>query len=361
MRLNDDIFDVEKKFTFHSRENLLMKQLRNSTRKNILVQLRQQELSIRQIAFNFGVGYSTVRRIGLENNVLFLKKAGRRKKLSLRDERYCVKKILSGEEKSATSLAKTLSREKKMPINRKTVSRALNNGGLKAKEKKKKPLLSLKNIKARMEFAKKHQDWTVDDWKRVVFSDETKINRFNSDGRSWAWFRDAQELETRTVQQTPKHGGGGVMVWGCILWNGVGYMCKIDGNMDQHLYKSILRDDLMKSINFYHLEKSKIIFQHDNDPKHTSKLVKEWLSEQEFDTLDWPAQSPDLNPIEHMWAEVKRRLNKFDKPPRGVLELWERIQSIWNDIPTQKCQILIQSMPKRIQAVLNAKGKWTKY
>ena len=338
-----------------------MKQLSDSTRKNILVQLRQQELSIRQIASNFRVGYSTVRRIGIENKLFSLKKAGRRKKLSLREERNCVKKIVSGEEKTATSLAKTLSIEKKIPISRKTVARALNNAGLKAKEKKKKPLLSSKNIKARLEFAKKHQDWTVDDWKRVVFSDKTKINRFNSDGRSWAWFRDAQELETRTVQQTPKHGGGGVMVWGCIMWDGVGYMCKIDGNMDQHLYKSILEDDLMESIDFYHLNKSKIIFQHDNDPKHTSKLVKTWLSEQEFDTLIWPAQSPDLNPIEHMWAEVKRRLNKFNEPPKGVLDLWERIQSIWNDIPPLTCQNLIQSMPNRIQAVLNSKGKWTKY
>jgi hypothetical protein len=117
------------------------------------------------------------------------------------------------------------------------------------------------------------------------------------------------------------------MVWGCITWHGVGYMCKIDGNMDQHLYKAILEDDLMKSIEFYRMNKSKIIFQHDNDPKHTSKLVREWLSEQQFETLTWPAQSPDLNPIEHMWAEVKRRLNKFDEPSKGIFELWERIQT----------------------------------
>ena len=131
--------------------------------------------------------------------------------------------------------------------------------------------------------------------------------------------------------------------------------------MDKHLYKSILEDDLIQSIEFYGLDKSKIIFQHDNDPKHTSKLVKEWLSEQQFETLSWPAQSPDLNPFEHMWAEVKKRLKKFDSPPNGILELWERVQAIWNNIPAQTCQNLIESMPNRIQAVLRAKGKWTKY
>ncbi len=135
--------------------------------------------------------------------------------------------------------------------------------------------MSCKNIKSRLEFAKKHQEWTADDWKRVIFSDETKINRFNSDGRSWAWFREAGELDSRTVHQIPKHGGGGVMIWGCMAWQGVGYMCKIDGNMDQHLYKTILEDDLMKTIDFYDLDSSKIIFQHDNDPKHTAKSVRE--------------------------------------------------------------------------------------
>ncbi len=77
--------------------------------------------------------------------------------------------------------------------------------------------------------------------------------------------------------------------------------------------------------------------------------------------MDWPSQSPDLNPIEHMWAQVKRSLNKFETPPKGILELWERIQSVWNEIPPQKCQDLIHSMPRRIQSVIKAKGKWTKY
>ena len=82
--------------------------------------------------------------------------------------------------------------------------------------KQKKPKLTLLQIKGQLEFARRHCHWTNDDRDRVVFSDETKINRFSSDGRSRCWFRDGQSRSVGLVQQTVKFGGGGVMMWGCI-------------------------------------------------------------------------------------------------------------------------------------------------
>ena len=151
------------------------------------------------------------------------------------------------------------------------------------------------------------------------------------------------------------------MVWGCMTSQGVGNLCRIEEIMDQHLYKTILEEDLMRTMDYYQMDPQDIIFQHDNDPKHKAKSVQNWLSEQEFAVLSWPAQSPDLNPIEHLWAEVKRKLNKFNSPPKGINELWERITDVWNNISPQTCQNLIESMPRRITDVIKAKGKWTKY
>ena len=151
------------------------------------------------------------------------------------------------------------------------------------------------------------------------------------------------------------------MVWGCMTWEGVGDAAKIDGRMDGDLYLQILKDELQNSIRFYGLNPSDVIFQQDNDPKHTCKKVKEWLDVQEFRTMVWPAQSPDLNPIEHLWGHLKRRLAGYEQPPKGIQELWRRIEEEWGKIAAEVCQGLIESMPRRIEAVLKAKGGYTKY
>jgi hypothetical protein len=232
---------------------------------------------------------------------------------------------------------------------------------MKAVVKKKRPLLTLRHKKARLDFAISHQDWTVEDWKKVVWSDETKINRLGSDGRKWVWKKAGEELSDRVVEGTVKFGGGSLMVWGCMLWEGVGYACRIDGRMDADLYCKILEDDLQSSIDYYGKTAEDIIFQQDNDPKHTSKKAKAWFNDHEYEVLPWPAQSPDLNPIEHLWHHLKRRLAEYQEPPKGMMELWERVEEEWNKIEPEVCQNLIESMPRRVQAVVKAKGGYTKY
>jgi hypothetical protein len=246
-------------------------------------------------------------------------------------------------------------------VGRMTVSRTLHEAGLGSVEKKPKPKLTKKNIQERKEFAKRYGEWTLDDWRRVLWSDETKICRFNEGGRQWAWKRDTDPLLARHVKQTVKFGGGGLIIWGCMTWQGVGEMCKLDAGMDQELYLAILKGELVDTIKKYHLTPARLYFQHDNASVHTAKAVTEYLDSRPFEVIVWPAQSPDLNPIEHLWAHIKTQLNCYDTPPAGISELWERVQDEWLKISAATCRKLIESMPDRVEAVRKAKGMWTRY
>jgi hypothetical protein len=135
----------------------------------------------------------------------------------------------------------------------------LKKAGLKAVAKAKKPLLTNWHRKERLDFALAHLDWTVEDWKTVVWSDETKINRLGSDGRRWAWKKAGEGLSDRLVKETVKFGGGSLMMWGCMLWEGVGFACKIDGRMDGELYTKILQKELQESLAFYDKDPSAVI------------------------------------------------------------------------------------------------------
>ena len=144
-------------------------------------------------------------------------------------------------------------------------------------------------------------------------------------------------------------------------WEGIGYICKIERKMNGEVYEFILKNELMKTLEYYNQEVDDILFQHDNDSKHTCKRVKKWIENQELEVLDWPAQSPDLNPIEHLWFHLKTKLRKYEEAAGGIEELWRRAEIEWEKIPKEKCQKLIESMPRRVAAVLRTKGRYTKY
>jgi transposase len=338
-----------------------MPRLCESLKHQALVQLRSG-VSTRKVADSLGMSQSSVAHLRREiSGEIEKQRGGRPKVLGEQEKRLGVHLVTAGRLKTASAAAKQLREKTGKHFSDITLRRALREAGLGACVQQKKPLLAKRHVLARLSFAHKYKNWTVDDWRRVIFSDETKINLINSDGRSWCWLREGERLGPKHVSQTVKHGGGSIMIWGCMTAFGPGAWYQIEGRMEQHLYKKNLETYLQSTIQNYNLDPTKVVFQHDNDPKHTAKSVQFWLSSQPFQLLQWPAQSPDLNPMEHFWALLKQRLSQVTPRPRGVQELWENVCSIYPSFDAEDCEKLYKSMPRRISAVLEAKGYWTKY
>ena len=135
----------------------------------------------------------------------------------------------------------------------------------------------------------------------------------------------------------------------------------MDGRMDGDLYTAILGEDMMDSISYFGKTPSDIIFQQDSDPKHACKKAKDWFKNNNTQVTPYPTWSPDLNLIKHLWQHLKKRLGEHPTLSGGILELWERVEKEWEAIPQSVCRDLVESMPRRVAAVIEAKGGYTKY
>ncbi|GFX35089.1 transposable element Tc1 transposase [Trichonephila clavipes] len=202
---------------------------------------------------------------------------------------------------SAVKLAAETSRIMGRSVSAETVRNVIRHAGYSSRVARKKPFISLQNQKKRLEFAKTHPLKTGNFWKKVIFSDESKFNIFGSDGRRTVWSKPNTALDPKNIRPTVKHGGGSVMVWGCMASNGVENLVFIDSIMDHKLYIDILNNNLKESAKKLGLD-GNFIFQQDNDPKHTARNVKVWCLFHCKQQLHTPPQSPDINVMENLWA-----------------------------------------------------------
>lgn len=203
--------------------------------------------------------------------------------------------------------------------------------------------------------------WTEKHWRRVVFSDECKLNCSGSDGRQYCWRRKGDAYQARYTQKSWKSEDRHLMVWGCISEHGVGRLIRITGTMRARDYVRILHDGLLGTFRDRHMSQGHYIFQHDNDPKHQAKLTRAWLRDHHLLVLPWPPKSPDMNLIEHVWDYLKNRVKARCPQPTSLERLWEVTQEEWYAIPDSFIAKLYRNMPKRIVALRDVRGGNTSY
>ena len=155
-----------------------------------------------------------------------------------------------------------------------------------------------------------------------------------------------------------KHGGGNILLWECFSAAGTGALVRIEGKMDGAKYHQILEENLLPSARKLSMGR-RFTFQHDNDPKHTAKLSTQWLKEKKMNVLAWPSQSPDLNPTENLWNDLKTAVHK--RSSSNWTELEQFCKEEWANIAKSRCAKLVETYPNRLNAVIKAEGGLTKY
>lgn len=337
--------------------------------KNVSFDLRQLVIfhrekgnSYRQIAAILNLKKSTVadivNRYKNENRIESLPQSGRPKIISEREKRVIIRKVKKNPRLSAPILTAELREESGKNISPQTVRRVLKEAGYNGRVAIKKPYISETNRKKRLTFAKhmisKEESW----WSDVIFVDESKFNISGSDGRHMVWRTPSTALNPKNLRATVKHGGGNVMVWSCISSRGVGKLVFIEDTMDKNKYLHILQENLMPSAVSMNIERSFKFYQ-DNDPKHTARIIQEYLLYNCPKVLHPPPQSPDLNPIENLWNNLNRRIRTT--PIKNKEELKIRLLDEWEKTDIEYLKKIIFSMPKHLKHVIKQKGYATKY
>ena len=243
-------------------------------------------------------------------------------------------------------------------VTSRTIRRYLFNAGRIARRPLKKQILTEKMKQARLQWAEDHKDWTQQQWRQVLFSDESY---FQCQGHRSQYVRRSkdEEITEQHINQYVK-AAEKRMFWGSMSYAGVGSLCPIQGTMNADKYMDIINSKIKSDMEeaFGNMEG---IYQQDLAPCHRAKKVKALFSQKQILILDWPGNSPDLSPIENLWAIIKRKQQKTDC--RTLEKMTTAVINIWCNDPSlnQHCKKLVDSMPQRVMEVIRKKGGHIKY
>lgn len=286
--------------------------------------------------------------------------SGRKRCTEPRDDRFLVSQALRNRKASSVDLKKSLEEVRGVEVSLWTVRRRLLAANIRSYRPARGPKLLREHRVARLQFARNCASWTLEDWNKVLFSDEARISLCGEDRRRRVLRRPRERYAEVCFEEITPYGGGSVMFWAAINSTERTELVFIEnGTLNAHRYiMEVLIPYAQPTLTALGEDS---IFMDDNARPHRSGDVEAYMQEVGIRRLDWPARSPDLNPIEHVWDVLKRRVRSVQPAPQNIRELKRVIAEEWERIPQNVIKNIVESMPRRIQAVILARGGHTRY
>uniref|UniRef100_A0A8C5M9G9 Transposase n=1 Tax=Leptobrachium leishanense TaxID=445787 RepID=A0A8C5M9G9_9ANUR len=330
--------------------------------KQAIISLKKQNKRTRTLGVAKTTVWNILKKKERTGELSNTKRPGRPRKTTVVDDRRILSLVKKTPFTTVGHIKNTL-QEVGVCVSKSTIKRRLHQSEYRGFTTRRKPLVSLKNRKARLEFAKQHLTKPSQFWNKILWTDETKINLYQSDGKRRVWRRKGTAHDPKHTTSSVKLGGGSVMAWAFMAANGTGSLVFIDvtadksSRMNSEVFQAILSTHIQP--NAVELIGRRFTVQMDNDSKHIAKATKEFLKGQKWNVMQWPSQSPDLNPSEHAFHLLKTKLK--GKCPKNKQELKTVAVEAWQSITRDETQRLVMSMCSRLQAVIDCKGFATKY
>ena len=233
-----------------------------------------------------------------------------------------------------------------------TVRNRLHSAGLRAWRPYVGVPLSQRHRQARLAWTRQNSRWTNQQWATVLFTDESRFLLDMLDRRRRVWRRRGERYANCAIVEHDLYGGGSLIVWGGISVRSRTELFVLNGTLTGQRYINEVLQPVVLPFVQHH-----IVLQDDNARPHQARIVQQFLQQNNVDHLNWPARSPDLSPIEHVWASVHDRVPR----PRTLQALGAALQEEWRRIPQLQIARLIRSMRRRCVACIDATGGHTRY
>lgn len=247
------------------------------------------------------------------------------------------------------------------PISTRTVRNRLKAAGLKARRVIKRPMLTDRHKRLRLAWCMARIHWNLRTWRKIHWSDESRFLLHVTDGRTRVWRHKNTAYTPKNIMPTVAYGGGSVMVWGCISHD-----CKLDlitirGNLTGAQYiRDVLQPVVVPHFDNHPLA-TRPQYMDDNARPHRSRAVLDFMRASAVTTLPWPALSPDLNPLEHVWDILGRRIQARQPPLQNLQQLEAALHAEWVSLTREQIRRLTGGMRRRVQCVIRVRGGCNRY